>query len=408
MTVPVARALLWLFVLSVPLDVWPVPGIGGIAVGVGIPLTIVGVVAIARRGTLRRLTRSHHLMLAFVLWSTASILWTVDAEATQQRVITNLELLFFAWMYWQLIDRERDPDSMMFAYVIGCTIAATATVTNFLRGETTFIYETRYVATGFDPNDLGVTLALGIPLAWSGVTGQRGWRQLLCLSYIPLGLFAILLTASRGALITTSAALLIVPFAAGQLGFRKRIIMAAATIGLAGYTAIAVVPEGAWARLMTVAEHVQTGSLNGRVEAWRAGFDALSRSILTGVGAGAYGASVETMLHERIPGHNAFVSVLVELGPVGFAIFVGILLVAIRPALKARPALVVVLCLTWMIGVSSLTWEYRKTTWLFFSFIAEIGALEQARRASNRGYGRVRERSVSVKQTSVNARPVVE
>jgi hypothetical protein len=28
------------------------------------------------------------------------------------------------------------------------------------------------------------------------------------------------------------------------------------------------------------------------------------------------------------------------------------------------------LLLTWMIGVSALTWEYRKPTWLLFSLLA--------------------------------------
>src|SRR5882762_5046937 len=194
MTVSVTRALLWLFVLSVPLDVWPVPGVGSIALGVGIPLFIVGSVTIVERGTLRRMTASHYLMAVFVLWSATSFLWSVDVDATQRRVLTNLELLLFAWVYWQLTDREHDPDSMMLAYVVGCVIAACGTIINFLRGETTFVYETRFVASGYDPNDLGVTLAIGIPLAWHAVTNQRSWKRSMSLIYVPLALVAIFLT----------------------------------------------------------------------------------------------------------------------------------------------------------------------------------------------------------------------
>src|SRR6266478_9046302 len=271
MTAPVARVLLWAFVFSVPLDVWTVPGVGSIALGVGMPLAIVGIIAIVGRGTLRRMTASHHLMTAFVLWSAASAFWSVDVDATQQRILTNLELLLFAWVYWQLTDRERDPDSMMFAYVAGCFIAAVGTIMNFLRGETIFVHETRYVASGYDPNDLGVTLAIGIVLAWHTVITQGSWKRSISLIYVPLALVAIFLTASRGALVTAATALLIVPAATGRLGFRRRIILGITAIGVGGYAAVALVPEGAWTRLLTLGEQVQTGSLNGRLDIWRAG-----------------------------------------------------------------------------------------------------------------------------------------
>jgi O-antigen ligase len=384
----IARALLWLFVLCVPLDVWPVPGVGSIALAVGAPLAVVSVVALLRRGSLRRMTASHLFMTAFVLWSALSFFWSVDQEATQARVLTNLGLLFFAWTYRQLADRERDQDSLMLAYVAGCAIASAATVVNFLRGETTFVYETRYVASGYDPNDLGVTLALGIPLAWYLVNAQRGWKRVACLIYVPLAIVAIFLTASRGALITAATASLIIP-AAGRLGRLRRIALAVVAFGCAGYAAVKIVPEGAWTRLLTFGEQVQTGSLNGRFDIWKEGLNQLSHSPFTGVGAGALPSSVETVLHERVPAHNAFVSVLVELGPLGLILFVGILLVAIRPALRARPILVAVLCATWTVGVCSLTWEYRKTTWLVFSLVAGIAAVEQEQRASLRsGSGR--------------------
>jgi O-antigen ligase len=381
--VTVARAFLWLFVLTVPLDAWPVAGIGSIALAVGAPLAVTSLVAIVRRGTLRNLTTSHYFMMAFVLWSALSFLWSVEEEATQARALTNLALLFFAWTYAQLIDRESYQDDMMFAYVAGCAIASAATVVNFARGQTTYVYETRYVANGYDPNDLGVTLALGIPLAWNIVTSQRGWKRAACLFYLPLAIIAIFLTASRGALLTAAVGLSMIPIT-GRAGRGKKIVLALVAFACAAFAAVKIVPEGAWERLLTLGDQLQTGSLNGRADIWRAGLSQLSHALFTGVGAGAYPFSVETILHERMPAHNAFVSVLVELGPVGLVLFAGIILSAIRPALRARRVFVAVLCGTWTIGVCSLTWEYRKTTWFVFSLLAAIATFEQERRAGQR------------------------
>ena len=58
-----------------------------------------------------------------------------------------------------------------------------------LSSDTVFEGGTRYAAQGFDPNDMAVTLALGIPmatyLALDG--GSRRWKHLMLL-YLPSSL----------------------------------------------------------------------------------------------------------------------------------------------------------------------------------------------------------------------------
>jgi hypothetical protein len=39
----------------------------------------------------------------------------------------------------------------------------------------------------------------------------------------------------------------------------------------------------------------------------------------------------------------------------------------------------IVLLVTWMVGVSALTWEYRKATWFLFGMLAaQVGCLQAA------------------------------
>src|ERR1039458_5628902 len=66
----------------------------------------------------------------------------------------------------------------------------------------------RFAAAGQDPNDVARFLDLGFPLAALLFVSERRWpSRLLALGYLPLGLFAVLLTASRGGFLAAVVAL---------------------------------------------------------------------------------------------------------------------------------------------------------------------------------------------------------
>src|SRR6266478_8431298 len=93
---------LWLFVASVPLDVWVVEKVGSISVVTGGLLVTVGLVAIVARARVRRHSAAHAFMALFVVWSVATFFWSRDPDATLQRALTNAQLLLFSIMFWQL------------------------------------------------------------------------------------------------------------------------------------------------------------------------------------------------------------------------------------------------------------------------------------------------------------------
>src|SRR5439155_640108 len=69
----------------------------------------------------------------------------------------------------------------------------------------------RFAALNQDPNDLGLTFALGLPMAWYVSLSQARGAWLWCL-YLPLAITAILLTGSRGAVLTGLVGLSIIPW----------------------------------------------------------------------------------------------------------------------------------------------------------------------------------------------------
>jgi O-antigen ligase len=76
--------------------------------------------------------------------------------------------------------------------------------------------------------------------------------------------------------------------------------------------------------------------------------------------------------------HNSYLSVLVELGLIGFILFSLILAIAFVQAWrqpKWQSWFWLTVLAVWSIGAFTLTWEARKSTWLFLSFIVLSAAL---------------------------------
>jgi O-antigen ligase len=104
----------------------------------------------------------------------------------------------------------------------------------------------------------------------------------------------------------------------------------------------------------------------------------LKQHPILGVGSGAYPKAVEPWLGvPKVAGfqyvaHNTFLSVLVECGLVGFAIFallLATLLLYIWTMQSLERFLWLVVSASWAVGVLTLTWEHYKPTWLIMAMI---------------------------------------
>jgi len=359
--------------------------LGGFVIGRWLGLLAFGIAVlrsiIIRRG--RKLSGPHYCMLSFVGWSALSILWTVDWDSTAERVGTYLQLLTVVWLIWELAVTETRVLGLIQSYVLGTSVASVSTVVNLMLGRTaaqvrmssgqTAMNASRYTITGFNENDLGLILALSIPMTFYLLAKRKGWLvTLLCWVQIVICSTSILLTGSRGALMAAGAAFLIFPLIVFRLPRWQKI---ASPIALAGVIACGVylVPPITWDRLLGTGAEISEGTLTHRTVIWAAGISVLEDRPLLGVGAGAYGASVLKLLDTPFVAHNTYLSVLVELGVFGglilFALLSGMLYsITYMEPLEKR--LWIVVLFTWMVGASVLTWDYQKCTWLLFGMIA--------------------------------------
>jgi O-antigen ligase len=270
----------------------------------------------------------------------------------------------------------------MRAYVFGTFYTAAGTLSQYLLARQA--YYQRYAAEGFEPNDMALTLALSIPFSYCLAVRTKGVRAWIYRLQLAVTFLTVLLSASRTGFLACCLASAVAPLTFHYLSRSQRGLLAAlfATAVIGG---LALIPASSWKRLSTIGAEVKSGSLNSRSMIWKAGLATFREHPIAGVGVAAYPRSVEPLLGYprswRIVAHNSFFSVLVETGMVGFAlfaVFLGFLAAAIWHMPGFERAVWSVTMLVWTVGVSTLTWEMRKPTWLLFALVLAVArALRQ-------------------------------
>jgi O-antigen ligase len=384
--------VLCLFVFSIPWEE-TLPMLGRFLLASWIGLFAFGIVilrtAICRR--VRKLSPLHYAMLALVAWSALSLFWTADWGSTVSRVGTYVQLLVLVWLIWEVAATDTRVLGLLQSYVFGALVCSLSTIRNFMIGRTatqlaadsglSFWETSRYSISGINANDLGLIIALSVPMLVYLLASPKGRLvKALCWLQLVAGFTAILLTGSRGSLLAAVVGLVMLPLTMSRLPRWQRLGSLIACAGLVACSAY-LVPLDIWRRIIAVGSELSQGTLTNRTTIWTAGLEAFRDHAFLGVGSGAYGFTIMKVADfsyitgsaSNAVAHNTFVSVLVELGVVGalllFALLAGLYYCASRMRSLDR-RLWITLLLTWTVGVSALTWEYRKPTWLVFGLLA--------------------------------------
>ncbi|MBL8177155.1 MAG: O-antigen ligase family protein [Bryobacterales bacterium] len=322
-----------------------------------------------KRRILRPHEPAHFWMLLFVLWVGLTVIQTAEPERGLRRVLSFGQLLLDAWIIHQSVRTAERYHKLLTAWVLGCCVCLGGVLYNFLldvrQGDS------RVSAPGFDPNDLAVTLVLGIPAAWqlSMRERSRGWLFLL---YIPLAVAGAFLTASRGAAVTLAVVLLL-PLSTLWRNTAKAFVGIAALGGLIVYGVSSFSEDVAFRRLSTIGDQVSARDLNGRIDIWRKGYAAFLQHPIMGVGAGGFENAIGATRGTGMAAHNTVLGVAVEHGIVGLLFFLGVVVSLARRAGKGdsyERRTWIILLTAWAIAAMSLSWENREMTWLLWGLCA--------------------------------------
>src|SRR5262249_54778872 len=157
-----------------------------------------------------------------------------------------------------------------------------------------------------------LAMAMATPMALGAVMGiGRWWTRLWNLAVVPVLVWTIFLTDSRGGMLALAAAVfLLVRRRLGRIGI---ILGAVAALGF-----VAFGPS----RMSQMSADEE--SAHGRVVAWQAGLEMIQSSPVWGVGEDQF---VE---HHNLTAHNSLVLCLAELGLLGTMFWIGLFYFALR------------------------------------------------------------------------------
>src|SRR6267143_2272842 len=392
-----AFASLWLLVFAMSWeDAITIANFGTSARLIGMLSGVLGLLAIIESGRVRRPAPGHILMALFVLLAAGSYLWSLYPEGTVTQTVTYIQLFMMVWLIWQLASRGREQTRLMQAYVLGTFVSGIDTVYLFIIHQES-VYQ-RYAGARLDANDLGLLMALSIPFSYYLLIQSKGMIAWVYRLQLALAGTTVLLTASRGAALASVFALSIVPLTHARLTARQRIAILL-TVSLLVCGALVFVPSTSWERLSTIPLEFSQGTFTGRTVIWTAAWELFRGHPILGVGANALRLTVSRILTEAIrtdesgtpqapAAHNTFLSVLVEQGVIGFALFcalLGFLALSLRRLPPFPQKLWIVFLGVWVVGVSSLTWEMRKPTWFFFGLLmAQCGSMARTQQTQSR------------------------
>ena len=347
------------------------PGFGRISKALGLVVAVVWLLSVISTQEFRRPRPFHLAVVLFAGWNALSMFWSVDIAATRGRIQTYIQMVVLVMILWDVLRTRAALQAALQMYILGGYVCVIGAITNY-RNAVEGSY-TRYAASGFHPNDMGLILALGLPVAWylavfAKYDAPFQFLRMVNFAYLPAAVAAILLTASRGSVVAASPMVLFLLISLMGIRPMARIVVFGVLVG--GLLAVVpFVPASSWARLSTIPSSITLGDMNDRIDVWLEGVDMVTTHPIVGVGSGAYRTAAVQTKHVA---HNVFVSVMCELGLIGFLLMVAIILMCYHSALQHPKSLAwlwVTVLLIWSLGALVHTWEQRKQTWFFLSIV---------------------------------------
>ncbi|MGO8673268.1 MAG: O-antigen ligase family protein [Capsulimonadaceae bacterium] len=351
--------------------------LGSINRVIGVACFAVWGIFVVSTGRMRRLTWFHVFTAAYTVWYAISLWWSVDPRLTEFRM-TLLQSLALVVMLWDIYRTREKFEAGLQALVLGAWASVAGTVVAFVQGNSAKQWEKRFSGSGYDPNDLALLAGIVIPVAVYLAINKQNSHPLVRLSnYLyPFGAVAvIILTGSRGGLMAAVPAFLLCAARFRIVPAKWKAVLAAVIAGAAFMVSHVDIGQQT-ARLSTAVDSMTNDHLTGRADVWRGGWTAYQKHPLLGVGGGAFPTAAFAYSGEyeepKLVAHNTYLSVLVELGPIGVILF-GMIIIVIFAALARLPSMErntwITAMLVWMVGVSALSWDFRSQTWLIFILV---------------------------------------
>lgn len=313
--------------------------IGGVTVGRLIaPLALLAVISQILQAPAKLTGGRGALVLigGYAFLAVASLLWTVSVGGTLDTLASLGVSLAYMAAFAVLVRAPSHLRRLLWAFALSATGLALLWMAQYALG-----VDRRFNAAG-DPNFFAALQVVALPLVVVLLSRERDPLRRLAL-YLALAVIAasVLSTLSRGGFITLAIVVVLLVLLPARMLFptrrEKAAFLLTAVIGLALLFPLA------WGDLRHRFEvgFSQPNVAGGRGDLWLAAIHGYRQHALTGLGYGAFkqvsfellrttpGVNLEEHLRFSVRAgeyvHNAYLGSLVELGPLGLGLFLGIL-----------------------------------------------------------------------------------
>ena len=259
---------------------------------------------------------THSCLLVFGFWIAVT---TATARSSAAALPTFEEYLKIFVMFVVSTYLVRTVRQVWALFVmIGSALAYIAYEVNYLYLVNGYLGIQRNGYGGLDNNGAGLMLAMGVPICWYCYEGIHKWWRWGFVALIPTLVHAVLMTYSRGAMVSL---LVMCPFLV--LRSRQRVRL---SLALAGF-ALLMIPVMAGpeirARFVTIKTHDSDESANSRWGSWNAAWNMAKDNPVFGVGvrnanlfSHQYGADYEGRTI-----HSQYLQIAADNGLVGLALY---------------------------------------------------------------------------------------
>ncbi|MGO9019936.1 MAG: O-antigen ligase family protein [Syntrophobacteraceae bacterium] len=233
-------------------------------------------------------------MLLFGIWVTLSYLFANDHDVAFQPCIEYLKIFVMFFFTIRILSEFSQVKALYLIAVI--SIGYIAYEMNFLYffSARSDIYFNGY--GGLDNNGAGLMIAMGVPMAYFLWQGYTRWWRWLFLALVPVMIHAVLMSFSRGAMVSLLVAAPLFLMRSTKANRKLAIAALACLVMMLPFLAGKEIRD----RFFTVQEYQQDGSAQSRFESWEAALKIAMDYPVFGVGvrnanllSHEYGADVE-------------------------------------------------------------------------------------------------------------------
>ena len=346
------------------------------------------------------------VLILFLTWASLSYSWSEqpsEAVTAVSRLALNAVLFLIVYT---AIRTPRDVIWVLGAFVLGSVVAI---VYGLVSGAdpSSFGDSARLSSQAENPNELAATLVAGFVLALGLMFVAKRSPLLRLTAGFASGflLFGIVLTVSRAGLVSLAVAGIAAIIFAGRWR-RKVVVFASACVAVTVFYFVALAPPAA-------REHITAANGGtGREDIWKVGWRMVEANPIEGVGAGNFHtSSIHYLLVQ--PGlirrgdfiadtqkvaHNVYLQTWAELGIVGLALLLILIVAVLRTGLRAIRAFenlgdltMEILARAQLVAVVGLlaslffgSDEYKKQLWLLLAMLPTMLAVARSGALSER------------------------